>query len=207
MQVIRDIETMILQLLKQATCERHKGLEGKLPLLDPCLSHENYHQLVSKFYGYYAPLEVLLNTMPWWGEIGLDFSDRKKTPSLEQDLIMIGCMPETLPKVPQCQNLPEVSSISQFLGCLYVIEGATLGGQIIAKHLQANLGVTPETGAAFFNGYGTKTGIHWKEFCTMLTNFSEQADSDEIIASANKTFETLELWIFPTSTTLLKHLC
>jgi heme oxygenase (biliverdin-IX-beta and delta-forming) len=72
------------------------------------------------------------------------------------------------------------------------------GGQFIAKQLQANLGVTPKTGAAFFNGYGVQTAKHWIVFCTILTDFAEQADRDEIIiASANKTFETLDGWLFP----------
>lgn len=194
------MKTMILQHLNQATCERHKALERQLPLLDPRLSHEDYRQLVGKFYGYYAPLEELLLALPWWDEIGIDFAERQKTPSLGRDLIVFGYTPETLAQLPRCQHLPEVKSLSQFLGCLYVIEGATLGGQVIAKHLEANLGVTPKTGADFFNGYGTQTGLRWKAFCTKITKFAEQADSDEsIVSSANKTFETLDLWLFPKS--------
>lgn len=197
------MKTPILECLKQATRERHRLLEGKLPLLDPQLSQDNYRCLVSNFYGYYAPMESLVLTLPWWDEVGLNFNERQKTPSLEQDLIILGYEPETLAQLPRCQHLPEVKSIAQLLGCLYVMEGATLGGQIIAKQLQANLSVTQKTGAAFFNGYGIQTAKHWQAFCTLLTTFSEHEDSDEIIiASANKTFETLDLWLFPTSSTL-----
>lgn len=201
------MKTPILDRLKQATRERHRLLEAKLPLLDPQLSHDNYRCLVSKFYGYYAPMESLVLTLPWWDELGLNFNERQKMPSLEQDLIVLGYKPETLAQLPRSQHLPEVKSISQFLGCLYVMEGATLGGQIIAKQLQDNLGITPKTGAAFFNSYGTQTRTHWKAFCTILTDFAEQADSDEIIiASANKTFETLDGWLFPRSLTHTNHL-
>jgi len=198
------MKTPILDRLKQATRERHRLLEGKLPLLDPQLSLDNYRCLVSKFYGYYAPMELMLLALPWCDEVGLNYNERQKTPSLEQDLIFLGYKPETLAQIPRCQNLPEVNSIPQFLGCLYVIEGATLGGQIIAKHLQANLSITQKTGAAFFNGYGVLTAKHWKAFCTLLTTFSEHEDGDEIvIASANKTFETLDGWLFPTPPTPL----
>ena len=192
------MKALILKRLKQATSERHAALEGQLPLLDPCLSREDYHQLLGRFFGYYAPLETRLLALPWPDEIGFDYSGRHKTPRLEQDLIALGETPETLAQLPRCQDLPEVLTLSNLLGCLYVIEGATLGGQIITRHLLINLGLTPETGAAFFNGYGEQTGAHWQTFCKMLTDLTEETSSDEeIIASANRTFETLGQWLFP----------
>lgn len=94
--------------------------------------------------------------------------------------------------------MPELVTIPQVLGCLYVIEGATLGGQIITRHLQANLGITPETGGAFFAGYGVENGVRWQAFGAMITAAAAQfGGEDEIVASANRTFETLELWLPP----------
>ena len=192
------MKAMILKHLKQATRENHAALEGQLPLLDPLLSHENYRQLLSRFFGYYAPLETQLLALPWPDEIGFDYSVRHKTPRLEQDLIALGETPETLAQLPRCQDLPEVVTFPNLLGCLYVIEGATLGGQIITRHLRINLGLTPETGAVFFNGYGAQTGAHWQTFCKMLTDLTEETSGDEdIIATANRTFETLGQWLFP----------
>jgi heme oxygenase (biliverdin-IX-beta and delta-forming) len=127
------MKTPILDRLKQATKERHRLLEGKLPLLDPQLSHDKYRCLVSKFYGYYAPMESLVLTLPWWVEVGLNFNERQKMPSLEQNLIVLGYKPETLAQLPRCHHLPEVKSMSQFLGCLYFMEGATLGGAVHRK--------------------------------------------------------------------------
>ncbi len=191
------MKAMILKHLKMATRERHAALEGQLPLLDPLLSHENYRLLLGRFFGYYAPLETRLLALPWPDEIGFDYSGRHKTPRLAQDLIALGETPETLAQLPRCQDLPEVVTLSNQLGCLYVIEGATLGGQIITRHLQATLGLTPETGAAFFNGYGAQTGAQWQTFCTMLTDLAERTGGDEeIIATANRTFETLGQWLF-----------
>jgi heme oxygenase len=91
-----------------------------------------------------------------------------------------------------------LETTAQLFGCLYVLEGATLGGQIITRHLHASLGLTPETGAAFFAGYGARTGSRWKEFGTHLSAFALQSGSgDAIVASANSTFETLDLWLYP----------
>ena len=189
---------MLLKRLKQATSECHAALECQLPLLDPHLSRENYHLLLGRFFGYYAPLETQLLALPWRDEIGFDYIDRHKTPCLKQDLIALGETHGSLARFPRCQDLPEVVTLQNMLGCLYVIEGATLGGQIITRHLLANLGLTPESGASFFNGYGTQTGAYWQTFCTMFSDLAERTGGDEeIIATAIRTFETLEQWLFP----------
>jgi heme oxygenase (biliverdin-IX-beta and delta-forming) len=190
---------MILQRLKQATSQRHAALERQLPLLDPRLSRPVYRQCARRFFGYYAPLEARLLALPWWESIGLCYTPRHKTPRLEQDLLAMGDTSVTLARLPRCQNLPVTDTLDHLLGCLYVLEGATLGGQIITKHLEINLGVTPQSGGAFFNGYGTQTGPHWLAFCKMLMVHAERSENTEnIIASANQTFATLDQWLFPT---------
>jgi heme oxygenase (biliverdin-IX-beta and delta-forming) len=189
---------MILKRLKSATNVRHAALERQLPLLDPSFSRPAYRQFARRFYGYYAPLETQLIALPWWDSIGFDYLQRQKTPHLVQDLTAMGDTTETLAKLPRCQNLPATDSLAHLLGCLYVIEGATLGGQIITKHLQTNLGVTPTNGGAFFNGYGTTTGPNWLAFGKMLMVHAEgTGNGDDIIESANQTFATLDQWLFP----------
>ena len=72
--------------------------------------------------------------------------------------------------------------------------------QIISKHLLANLGLGPETGAAFFHGYGTNIAFQWQSFRLFLVNNAEPMNQDdEIVVSANETFKTLSLWLFPES--------
>ena len=110
----------------------------------------------------------------------------------------LGDTPETIAALPFCDVLPPLVTLPNLLGCLYVIEGATLGGQIITRHLQKNLHIFPETGAEFFNGYGAATATRWQACCAMLTTQAEKiADDEHIIATANQTFATLEHWLFP----------
>jgi heme oxygenase (biliverdin-IX-beta and delta-forming) len=189
---------MILKRLRQATCERHTALECQLPLLDPRLSREDYRQFVTRFLGYYAPLETRLLALPWWQEIGFDYTERYKTPRLVRDMLALGVTADTLATFPRCEDLPQIETIPQAMGCLYVIEGATLGGQLVTRHLQANLGLTPLSGTAFFNGYGEHTGARWKSFGTLLTTLAGKTnDHDAIIDTANHTFETIDRWLFP----------
>ncbi len=191
---------MILKLLKSATNSRHAALERQLPLLQPGFSRPAYHQFTRRFFGYYAPLEAQLMALPWWSGLGFDYLRRLKTPHLVQDLTAMGDSPQTLATLPRCEHLPSTDSLARLLGCLYVIEGATLGGQIITKHLQTKLGVTPTSGGAFFNGYGTHTGPNWLAFGKMMLAHAEGAGSgDDIIESANQTFATLDQWLFPNS--------
>jgi len=187
----------ILKRLRSETSERHAALEHQLPLVDPRLSRDGYRTILEGFFGYYAPLEVQLSGASVWAELEFDFAARQKVPELEKDLVLLGSTAEELTRLPQCAELPELETIPQILGCLYVIEGSTLGGQVITRHLQANLGITPETGGAFFAGYGAKTGARWQAFGAMITAAARFGGEDDIVASANRTFETLELWLFP----------
>ena len=54
------------------------------------------------------------------------------------------------------------------MGCLYVLEGATLGGVVIRRHPEQKLRLGPDNGAAFFHAYGPDTGRRWREFCGAL---------------------------------------
>ena len=193
---------MILKHLKQATGSRHAALESRLPLLDAGMSQASYRRFLQLFWGYYAPLEAQLLALPYWNSMDFDYAGRHKTPRLVQDLRALGETPGSIEGFARCQHLPTLANPGQLLGCLYVIEGATLGGQVITRHLKANLGLTPLTGAAFFDGYGAQTGSQWKTFCDMLrANAGDSAHQDHMLSSANQTFETLGQWLFPPYTT------
>jgi heme oxygenase (biliverdin-IX-beta and delta-forming) len=188
----------ILQRLKQSTASRHVAIESRSVLLDPALSQADYRACLQRFFGYYAPLELCLLRSPAWHAAGFCYDDRHKTPQLLQDLAALGVTPSELAQVPLCQALPGLGSTARLFGCLYVIEGATLGGQIVSRHLQASLGVTPQSGGAFFSAYAQHTGSRWKAFGTQLSAFARASDQDdEIIASANDTFDTLDRWLHP----------
>lgn len=167
-------------------------------LLDPGLSRATYRTCLGRFFGYYAPLEQRLVRSGAWNGTGLDYGNLRKTPHLSQDLTALGVTPVEMEQTPLCCALPDVRTTARLFGCLYVIEGATLGGQIVTRHLQANLGVTPQSGGALFRGYGEHTGSRWKAFGAHLTAFAGSSGTDdEIVASANETFETLDRWLYP----------
>jgi heme oxygenase (biliverdin-IX-beta and delta-forming) len=197
---------MTLQRLKLATRERHAAIESRSVLLDPQLSLPAYYDTLTRFFGYYAPLEDRLADALTRHGADIDYDERYKCPQLRRDLLTLGATPQKLARIHQFRALPDLSTPAELFGCLYVIEGATLGGQIITRHLRSSLGLTPEAGAAFFSGYGERTGSRWKEFCTQLSSFAASADKDhEIVASANATFEFLHRWLYPAPQSNLTH--
>jgi heme oxygenase (biliverdin-IX-beta and delta-forming) len=166
---------MILKELKEATRERHAALERQLPLLSDELSVVAYRQFTRRFLGFYAQLESSLLGSPLWESLGFDYAGRHKTSRLRQDLVAMGDSLEAIDQLTCCKDLPRLDSSSRILGCLYVIEGAAFGGQIISKHLHSNLGITRETGGSFFNGYGAQTGAQWLRFCGWVRSQAEFA--------------------------------
>ena len=182
---------MILGKLKEATREQHEGLEQTVDVMSQMFSLESYKILLAKFYRFYSSIEIELAKLDL-NKYGYDLTERLKTPKLEKDLAYLGILP-SVKKLTVYNGLPKLNADEKAFGSLYVIEGATLGGQIINRHLKQNLDLSPENGGLFFNGYGEHTGLKWKEFCQMITKFAESKNADEtIIYSAKSTFDSFK---------------
>jgi heme oxygenase len=189
---------MILTLLRERTHPLHHRLEERLDILSQIRSLDNYRHLLQRLYGFYVPVENILVPMTADGKIpGIDYRERRKAPKIARDLRAIA-PGIRLEELPLCTDLPRLNTAEQTLGCLYVLEGATLGGQIISRQLRESLGIAAEDGAAFYNGYGSDTGRQWKMFGAAATVFAAMCPSYEpILASACNTFERFEQWFLP----------
>ncbi len=171
--------------LKSGTQEQHRELERLIDPLQSFRSLGTYKAYLLKSWGFYRGLEEELAEVHW-STTGLDYPPRQKTALLEEDLQVL--------KVPLSARTPAQrclpgSNLDFALGCLYVLEGATLGGQIISRHL-GNLNIGPTTGGRFFTGYGPKTGEMWKSFQTTATTYCVSENQiNEAVAGANLTFE------------------
>ena len=192
--------THFLSRLRVETRPEHDAIEAALDLTCRALTRESYRRTLEHFYGYYQPLEVAVRAVQGWGGHGLDPDERRKTQLLEFDLRALGVV-ASLDSLPVCHDIPPVDRLAAAFGYLYVTEGATLGGQIISRHVRQAIGVTPESGGRFFHGYGERTGIMWQTFRTALAAFATTRDTqDEVVASAVQTFRTLRAWCEPRDT-------
>jgi len=184
----------ILARLRTETRPEHDAIEAALELTSETLTLDAYRRTLERSYGFYSPLEAGLAEVGGWKERGLDLTERRKAPLLEADLRALGAADPTA--VPVCTDLPPHGTLSAAFGCLYVMEGATLGGQVISKAVAKSLGLMPETGGRFFHSYGDRTGPMWQAFRTAISTFVVTvADQDEAVAAAKATFQTLHRWL------------
>ena len=183
----------ILVRLRNETRPEHDAIEAALDLMTPGLSRTVYGQQLARFYGFYQPLENSLARLVNWSEFGLDFHLRRKTALLADDLNYLGI--DAGATLPVCLTLPPLTSVAAGFGCAYVLEGATLGGQLISWHVTHTLGLNGLQGARFFNCYGDRTGMMWKAFRAALVGFAvSPAAKNEVVASAIATFDSLRCW-------------
>lgn len=187
--------TGIAQRLKEQTRAHHQRLEQKLGWLRPGFSRSDYAGMIELLWGYYAPLENHWAALPDLALALPDIDRRRKTPLLEGDLSVLGLDRQAIARLPQCTRLPRCDSIAEALGCLYVLEGSTLGGQVIARHLHRTLGLHKANGAAFLLCYGAAAEPMWAAFRERLESSGE--DEAAQVTSACETFLTLEQWLCP----------
>lgn len=187
----------LLKKLKDHTANEHAALEAQLDITRHFQSTSSYRALLEKFYTLYAPLEEKLAAAVDWEHAGWNFEARRKTPWLEQDLLILGLAQPELEALPLCEDLPQIQGLPEAIGCLYVLEGSTLGGQFITRFLQKSLpDVTPDMGGSFFAGYRDQTGPQWRQFGEWAEAQAarDPVTENEALTAARETFSSFARW-------------
>lgn len=156
----------LAQALRQATRSAHRRLDHH-PLLAPLVREDldatHYRRVLRTFHGLFGVLQppvtqALAGHAAAAAAAGYHFADRLGW--LAADLAGLGVAPAAPAALapPACPDAPHLA------GILYVIEGSTLGGQVIARQLAASLGVGAARGGRFFHGHGPDTGACWAAY-------------------------------------------
>jgi heme oxygenase len=180
----------------RAAHERIEKISALARLFAPDFSLAEYRRLLGQLYGFYAGLEVPLFD-------NLDLADqavlghRRKLPWLERDLHTLGLAADEVARIAICAQVPATQTTGQRLGVFYVLEGSTLGGQVICRHLLAHFGSEIEPATHFYRGYGERTAQEWRAFHAHMEQrcAGDTEDGDVIIESANETFTSLSNWL------------
>jgi heme oxygenase (biliverdin-IX-beta and delta-forming) len=186
----------VFDLLKEATADIHLLIEQRVPVFQEGFNLEDYTGLVEQFFGFWAPVEERLAELPELREPDLALESRFKCSLLREDLLILGRDPTT---VRRCETLPRLDTFHQGLGCLYVLEGSTLGSQIISRRLKEKLQISEGSGASFFNAYGGSTGARWMEFKRFVSASVELKHADTVVDAARQTFLCFYDWLGTTS--------
>jgi len=187
-------ETSVRQRLKRETASAHQHLETQLGLLDPGLDAHRYLRVLETFYGFYVPVEIDMTRLAA-AELPLGFPLRARAELIERDLLALGVSPADLVALPRCRDRPELSCVEDLAGCLYVLEGACLGGQVLSPLLHRRLGLAKESGAAFFAGDEEWTLPRWTVVVAWLDGLPRTgASTAKIISAATATFDAFARW-------------
>ncbi|MDF0733610.1 biliverdin-producing heme oxygenase [Pseudomonas entomophila] len=176
----------LLLALRAGTQASHKALERRLPFFSAGFDQAAYRQLIAAYYGFHAPLETLLTEH--------QARARDKTPALARDLQALALSPAQIDALPRCQALPAVADAASALGVMYVLEGSTLGGQVLKRAMAERLGIDASNGGAFLDVYGSATGQHWRAFLDRLGQAPATAQASAVQAAV-ATFERFEQWL------------
>lgn len=196
---------MLLAELRAQTKELHEQIEKEMPLMRADFSQAQYNQLLQRFLSFLQPLNSSVFERDEWLKLPGDWAARRhfnRIAALEDDLRYLKATNKPSISCPSRDFLLEVSEFPQAIGCAYVLEGSSLGGQVIARHLQHKFGLSAGKGASYFSGYGEATGARWKEFCAALEAYENslpvglrQTNVKLATDTACETFNCLRKWL------------
>jgi heme oxygenase (biliverdin-IX-beta and delta-forming) len=181
---------MDLEQLRWEALPDYNAVEQSVPLMDEELDVDTYVSCLLKLHGIIAAWEewAAANAPAWIQPL---LAVRRRGQLLMLDLMWFGVdtSGEARP------TLPEMRDTASLLGAMYVMEGSTLGGQLIARHVELVLGLTAGRGNAYFRGHNERTGQLWKEFCDALRTKVPDGETDVVIAAAKAMFGIFGAWM------------
>jgi heme oxygenase (biliverdin-IX-beta and delta-forming) len=190
---------MLMSRFKAETQHLHQQLSQQrsaTDMLSNTITREEYVGFLARFCGIYQPLETLIMAAPEWQHVDFDARARCKAHHLYSDLVTLGYTPEDFRTLPLCTDLPTIQHFAHVIGCMYVLEGSTLGGQLITRHMRSRFGFDETHGCRFFSSYGAQLGPMWKAFGAFVeTQAHDQAFCDAAVAAASDTFIKIGAWL------------
>jgi heme oxygenase len=177
-----------LKELRSQTGPSHAGLEQNgysIALMSPGVTPEDYKVYLQKMYGVIAPFER--DIQPKLAHIVGDIADRQKYHLIAEDLEAMGV---DVASVPEYKF--DITGDAEALGAMYVLEGSTMGGMVINKHVSTALNIQSK----YFAAYGSDTAKMWRAFIEVLTTYAvDNKAEDTIIQSAINTFTVMDKWL------------
>lgn len=192
-----SVRSGLLQSFRASTQAEHRALEHQpllRALLTPTLSRAQYDALLQGLFSFYRSLEVTLipavRLLRARFPAG-DYAYQPRSEWLRQDLLSLGLEPTGGP----APDAPACSGVDAALGVLYVLEGSTQGGRVIAPRIERSLGVTQASGASYFNAH--RQCDSWSRFQRWVSDFEKdylndgRCDQAVALRSAGATFSGL----------------
>ena len=174
--------------LRQATKLPHHALDHHpllAPLVKPDLTIIQYGNALAALHGVFALAEAAILAFLERRPGLFDYDLRRKLPALDSDLATLGREP-----IAPHTDFPSMENIGALIGVLYTVEGATQGGQVIARTLRQIPDVSLPL--KFFSGYGDLSRQRWEEFLQFADARCPVAESTVAVATAARFFAAIK---------------
>lgn len=188
--------TSILHRLRDETRDLHVAVEALVPILRPDADTATYSTYLQRLLGFHRPLESRIRATDGLDRFLTQFAPTWKAPLIARDLVALGHRRDEVERLPDCDGVPEAGRLPFALGCLYVLEGATLGGRVIHRELSARIPDAMQRASHYFRVYEPATGQSWRAFGAALTaSAADERSQDLVVAGAAATFASLLVWL------------
>jgi len=176
------------QRLREATAEAHAALERDLVWEARVATLAGYRSLLARLRGFHAAFEPAIGA-------GLAdeafFGPRRRLAKLDADLAHLGLEATAIEALP-APAPGRLAGPEAAMGALYVLEGSTLGGQVIGRKVEGLHGLRAETGCAYYRAHGRAAGAMWQAFRARLETVP---DEEAALAAGVATFEAMRDWL------------
>jgi heme oxygenase len=186
-------DTDVLRRLRTETAAEHRAVEDTLDLLSPGLGRDRLVDVLTRMHGFWLSAEASLDA---WAQAepadaaGVEWPRRRRAASFAADLDTLGAPPTTA--APALSPLGDTDAA---LGRMYVLEGSSLGGVFIDRHLATLPQLAAVGPLSAFSPYGEDTGAMWHAFRTVTrARIAGGGNADRLVAAARETFGALAAW-------------
>ena len=176
---------MISETLKADTKILHDRVEAKFnsgKIFNGTFELNDYRNLLQYNYLFLLNFEnAVFSAISAQNAKEINLENRKKLALIEKDMedFAIGTSPLQIPVA--------IKNEAEAFGILYVMEGSTLGGNMIAKQLSKNPDFQEVT-FSYFRCYGDRTGSYWKNFKEVMDTQITTEFYGDCISGAQKAY-------------------
>jgi heme oxygenase len=182
-------------MLRSGTATQHEAVERSLDLLDPAVDRPRLVAVLGRLHGFWLAAEDGLDA--WAAAHPADaeavaWPRRRRAGLFAADLEALGSAGSQ-----RRAELPPLSGTDDALGRMYVLEGSTMGGTFIDRHLAALPGLA-DIRLRAFSPYGGETGAMWHAFRRATRErVAGRGDAAAVVTAARGTFRALAAWCRP----------
>jgi heme oxygenase len=184
--------------LRAATAAAHERLHhlaAFAPLAAGTISRDAYRTLMARTYGFHVAMEAAIAAATDGTAFAAIAARCRRAVLLRDDLIALGLTSVDIERIELADRLPDMSTAPRALGCLYVLEGSTLGGRQLARGLDHFLPRDTRAGRAFLSAGADPGHVGWRAFCDVIDRGgAATADRADMIGGALATFARFESW-------------